>query len=41
LNPDIKAAATRLEKGQLIIDHAVFRELVKIKFPVPSYRQPV
>ena len=33
LNRDIKAAATRLEKGQLILNHAVFREPVKIKFP--------
>jgi len=40
LNPDIKAAATRLEKGQLILNHAVFREPVKIKFPHPAYRQP-
>jgi hypothetical protein len=39
LNPDIKAAATRLEKGQLILNHAVFREPVKIKFPLPAYKQ--
>lgn len=40
LNADIKAAATRLEKGQLILNHAVFREPVKIKFPMVAYRQP-
>jgi len=40
LNPDIKAAATRLEKGQLILNHAVFREPVKIKFPMAAYKQP-
>lgn len=40
LNADIKAAATRLEKGQLILQHAVFREPVKIKFPMVAYRQP-
>ena len=41
LNADIKAAATRLDKGQLILSHAVFREPVKIKFPMAAYRQPV
>jgi DNA helicase HerA-like ATPase len=40
LNPDIKAAATRLDKGQLILSHAVFREPVKIKFPMAAYKQP-
>jgi len=40
LNPDIKAAATRLEKGQLILSHAVFREPVKIKFPMAAFKQP-
>ena len=40
LNSDIKAAATRLEKGQLILSHAVFREPVKIKFPMVAYKQP-
>jgi hypothetical protein len=40
MNPDIKAAATRLDKGQLILNHAVFRQPVKIKFPIPAYRQP-
>lgn len=37
LNSDIKAAATRLEKGQLILSHAVFREPVKVKFPMVAY----
>jgi len=40
LNPDIKAAATRLDKGQLILSHAVFREPVKIRFPMAAYKQP-
>lgn len=40
MNPDIKAAATRLDKGQLILSHAVFRQPVKIKFPLPAYKQP-
>lgn len=40
ISPDIKAAATRLDKGQLILNHAVFRQPVKIKFPFPAYKQP-
>ena len=40
MNQDIKAAATRLDKGQLILSHAVFRQPVKIKFPLPAYKQP-
>lgn len=40
LKQDIKAAATRLDKGQLILSHAVFREPVKIKFPMAAYKQP-
>lgn len=40
LNQDIKAAATRLDKGQLILSHAVFRQPVKISFPRPAYKQP-
>jgi hypothetical protein len=40
LNSDIKSAATRLDKGQLILSHAVFRQPVKIIFPRPAYRQP-
>ncbi len=40
LSSDIKAAATRLEQGQLILSHAVFREPVKIKFPMAAYKQP-
>jgi hypothetical protein len=40
MNADIKAAATRLDPGQLILEHAVFRQPVKIKFPRPAYRQP-
>lgn len=35
LNQDIRAAATRLDKGQLILSHAVFRQPVKIRFPGP------
>ncbi len=31
---------TRLSKGQLIIQHPIFRTLLKVKFPKPSYLQP-
>lgn len=30
---------TRLKKGELIIQHPVFRSLLKIRFPQPAYRQ--
>jgi uncharacterized protein len=30
---------TRLDKGDLIIEHPIFRTLLKIKFPFPSYNQ--
>jgi hypothetical protein len=32
--------ATRLEKGRFILSHAVFRAMVKIKFPMAAYKQP-
>ncbi len=31
---------TRLQKGHLIVQHPVFRSLMKIAFPMPAYRQP-
>jgi len=31
---------TRLPKGQLIIQHPIFRSLLKISFPKPAYFQP-
>lgn len=30
---------TRLSKGELIIEHPIFRTLLKIRFPFPSYHQ--
>lgn len=30
---------TRLSKGELVIEHPIFRTLLKIKFPFPSYHQ--
>ena len=39
LEPDLKMSLSRLSKGELLIQHAVFRQPVKIIFPTPSYRQ--
>jgi DNA helicase HerA-like ATPase len=30
---------TRLGKGDLIIEHPIFKTLLKISFPFPSYKQ--
>ncbi len=36
-----KSAITRLSKGSLLLQHAVFKtSLVKVQFPFPSYYQP-
>jgi hypothetical protein len=32
-------AVTRLAKGELLISHAVYRQPVKVVFPLPAYRQ--
>ncbi len=34
-----KNMMTRLGKGELIIEHPIFRTLLKIRFPYPSYKQ--
>lgn len=39
LDPAVKANASRLRKGELIISHATFRQPVKIRFPQPAYLQ--
>lgn len=39
LDAAVKANITRLEKGELLISHATFRQPVKIRFPRPAYRQ--
>lgn len=39
LDQDLKMSITRLTKGELLIQHAVFRQPVKIIFPKPAYRQ--
>lgn len=39
LDQDIRYAVTRLGKGELLISHAIFRQPVKVIFPLPAYRQ--
>ncbi len=39
LDPAVKANISRLEKGELVISHATFRQPVKIRFPRAAYLQ--
>lgn len=39
LDNDLKMVMTRLAKGELLINHAVYRQPVKVVFPKPAYRQ--
>src|SRR5205807_7017927 len=39
LDRDVKLNVTRLSKGELLLSHAVFRQPVKIQFPMPAYVQ--
>lgn len=39
LDQDLKLSVTRLLKGELLVQHAVFRQPVKIIFPKPAYNQ--
>lgn len=39
LDNDLKMAMTRLSKGELLANHAVYRQPVKLVFPKPAYRQ--
>ncbi|MGQ9523801.1 MAG: ATP-binding protein, partial [Armatimonadota bacterium] len=39
LDPAVKGNVTRLEKGELLLNHAIFRQPVKIIFPMPAYLQ--
>lgn len=40
LDDDIKMNMTRLTKGELLVSHAIYRQPVRIVFPMPAYRQP-
>jgi DNA helicase HerA-like ATPase len=39
LDQDLKLSTTRLNKGELLVQHAIFRQPVKVIFPKPAYRQ--
>lgn len=39
LEQDLRMAATRLVKGELLVSHPVYRQPVKVIFPLPAYRQ--
>lgn len=39
LDDELKVALTRLGKGELILQHPVYRQPVKIVFPKPCYKQ--
>lgn len=39
LDQAVKASVSRLQKGELVISHATFRQPVKIRFPRPAYWQ--
>lgn len=39
LEQDIRMAATRLTKGELLLSHPIYRQAVKVIFPLPAYRQ--
>jgi hypothetical protein len=40
LDDEIKMNLTRLSKGELIASHALYRQPVKVIFPLPAYKQP-
>jgi len=39
LERDVKNHLTRLDKGELILSHPIYRQPVKIRFPRPPYQQ--
>jgi hypothetical protein len=38
LDPAIKGNITRMGKGELVLEHAIYRQPVKVVFPLPAYR---
>lgn len=38
LATDIRNHLTRLNKGELLLSHPIYRQPVKVRFPVPAYR---
>lgn len=39
LDQDLKMSLTRLSKGELLLQHAIFRQPIKVIFPKPAYKQ--
>lgn len=39
LDADVRMSLTRLEKGELLLSHATFRQPVKVRFPRPAYKR--
>ena len=39
LNNDVKMHLTRLDQGDLVVTHPIYRQPIKIKFPRPAYKQ--
>jgi DNA helicase HerA-like ATPase len=39
LDQDIRSSVTRLSKGELLVNHAIYRQPIKIIFPKPAYEQ--
>lgn len=38
ISQDVKAHLTRLDKGELLLSHPIYRQPVKIEFPKPAYK---
>jgi len=38
ISQDVKAHLTRLDKGELLLSHPIYRQPVKIEFPKPAYQ---
>lgn len=39
LDDDLKLNVTRLDKGELLLCHAIYRQPVKVRFPEPAYKR--
>jgi hypothetical protein len=39
LEQDLRMSVTRLDQGELLVNHAVYRQPVKVIFPKPAYRE--
>jgi hypothetical protein len=38
ISQDLKSHLTRLDKGELLLSHPIYRQPVKIEFPLPAYQ---